>query len=257
MEIDRKFYGNNSHKMFTFLLMIMLTFVLAISAILFYLASKESPLLYQVIIMGSTIFLSVIAMLILLTIFALMLLWYNKKIPRIIKVIMEISINTSYPIIMTLGQLLKYDKNTIRGAYTNLNNQLVLSTKYSVAGENILILTPHCIQKSFCPHKITTDVYNCKRCSLCNVDKLLEFREKYGVHFNIVTGGTLARKMIVDIRPKAIIAIACERDLLSGLMDVKKVPILAIVNKRPEGPCVNTHVDLKEVEKAILHFIKE
>jgi len=40
-------------------------------------------------------------------------------------------------------------------------------------------------------------------------------------------------------------------------MDIKKLPILAVINKRPEGPCVNTHVNLDEVEKAINHFIKE
>ncbi|AKL95536.1 hypothetical protein CACET_c20890 [Clostridium aceticum] len=67
----------------------------------------------------------------------------------------------------------------------------------------------------------------------------------------------MARKTIVDLRPKAVIAIACERDLFSGLMDVKKIPILAIINKRPQGPCINTQVDIKEVEEAIAHFIKE
>jgi len=48
---------------------------------------------------------------------------------------------------------------------------------------------------------------------------------------------------------------AGERDLISGLQDVKKIPIIAVINKRPEGPCVNTLVDLDEVERAIKHFL--
>jgi len=115
-----------------------------------------------------------------------------------------------------LGKLLKYDKNSIRRAFTELNNKLIFSNEYKLEGKNILILTPHCIQKSFCPHKITTDIKNCKRCGKCNVDNLIGLEEKYGVNFRVMTGGTLARKTIKDLRPKAIVAIACERDLISG-----------------------------------------
>ncbi|WP_236904942.1 DUF116 domain-containing protein [Clostridium formicaceticum] len=192
-----------------------------------------------------------------LTIFAMMMLWYDKRIPSIVKTVMENFISFSYPFIIGLGKVLKYDKNMIRKAYTDLNNRLIFNGVYDFKGEEILILTPHCIQKSSCPHKITNDIYNCKRCGGCDVDQLILLKERYKTHFHLVTGGTLARKTIVEIRPKAVIAIACERDLFSGLMDVKKIPILAIINKRPQGPCINTQVDIEEVEKAILHFIKE
>lgn len=45
---------------------------------------------------------------------------------------------------------------------------------------------------------------------------------------------------------------ACERDLLSGLRDnVTKIPIIAIPNRQPGGPCRNTLVDVAEVEPAV------
>ncbi|SNR90828.1 hypothetical protein SAMN05446037_1001351 [Anaerovirgula multivorans] len=257
MEMNKEIVKDTSTKLFAYLLVIMLTMVLGVWVALFWLSLRSTTILYQFIVFSSMILLLGVGVAIGITIFAVMLLWYNKKVPSIIKNIMMIFIDASHPFIMVLGKALKYDKDTIRRGYTSLNNQLVLSNKYHLKGEEILILTPHCIQKSFCPHKITNDTNNCKRCGLCNVDQLLEFREQYGVEFRIVTGGTLARKLIMDLKPKAVIAIACERDLLSGLMDVKTIPLLAIVNKRPEGPCVNTEVDLLEVEKAIIHFIEE
>ena len=257
MEINKEINKDTSTKLFTILLVIMLTIVLLIGGVLLWVSHNGIRLFYQFIIFFSIILSVLVVVVIILTIIAIILLGYNKRVPIIVKTIMELFINMSYPIIMLLGKIIGYDKNAIRRAYTSLNNKLVFSVKYNFKGEEILILTPHCIQKTFCPHKITNDTNNCKRCGQCNVDKLLDLKEEYGIGIKIVTGGTLARKIILDVRPKALIAIACERDLFSGLMDVKGLPVLAIINKRPEGPCVNTEVDLLEVEKAIMHFIKE
>ena len=71
----------------------------------------------------------------------------------------------------------------------------------------------------------------------------------------VATGGTLARQMVKEIRPKAIIAVACERDLTSGIQDVFPLPVIGVLNERPFGPCFNTRVDIKKVEAAILDFL--
>jgi len=257
MTDDRMASKDNSTKKFLVLLTIILTIVLSGLGILLRFSLKRNIAVYQIILFIGILLLLSMGMLILLTILAIIMLGHNKDIPLIMKGIMKMVMSISQPMVMELGRLLKYNKNSIRRAYTNLNNQLVLKEKYNLMGEDILVLTPHCLQKSSCPHKITNDIYNCKRCGLCDVDNLMMLKEKYGFHFRLVTGGTLARKVIIDLRPKAVIAIACERDLLSGLMDVKRIPILAITNQRPEGPCINTRVNITDVEKAVLHFIKE
>lgn len=65
----------------------------------------------------------------------------------------------------------------------------------------------------------------------------------------------MARNIIKRLCPKAIVAVACERDLSSGIKDIKLIPVLGIVNERPEGPCCNTRVNLAKVEEAIVYFI--
>ncbi|HBG0081579.1 TPA: DUF116 domain-containing protein, partial [Clostridioides difficile] len=117
--------------------------------------------------------------------------------------------------------------------------------------EDIIILIPHCIQENSCKLKVTNDIDNCKECGRCNIGELIKLKEKTNVKIFVATGGTLARKIIMDNKPKAVVAVACERDLTSGIQDIKKIPVLGVFNKRPNGPCVNTNVDIMDIEKAI------
>ena len=94
-------------------------------------------------------------------------------------------------------------------------------------------------------------------CGRCSVGAMLGLAHKYGCHFAVATGGTLARQMVKQARPKAIVAVACERDLTSGIQDVFPLPVLGVLNERPFGPCFNTRVDINKLEAAILAFMED
>ena len=64
----------------------------------------------------------------------------------------------------------------------------------------------------------------------------------------------MARRIIVENRPDAIVAVACELDLTSGILDSYPIPVLGILNERPFGPCINTRVDIQKVKDAISNF---
>jgi hypothetical protein len=162
-----------------------------------------------------------------------------------------------YPIIINIAKLFGISKNEIRKVYVKLNNTYIYSNKYKLNPEDILVLLPHCIQKSICKVKITNDINNCKQCGMCNVGQLIDVHKKYNVKVFIATGGTLARKVIIDNKPKAVIAVACERDLTSGIQDVTKIPVLGVFNKRPNGPCVDTSLDMEKLEEAVKFFLGE
>lgn len=81
------------------------------------------------------------------------------------------------------------------------------------------------------------------------------FLEEMGFHFFVATGGTLARQIVYKTRPKAVLAIACERDLMSGIQDVYPLPAVGVLNIRPNGPCFNTHVDMAEVRRQLEQII--
>jgi len=171
--------------------------------------------------------------------------------------ILNSSIKTIYPLMITIVNVFKFDKNSFRKVFSNINNKIVVSKDFKLKAEEILIIAPHCLQKSFCKHKVAGKIDNCKKCGACDISYLIDVSQKYNVRFDIVTGGTLARKIISDLKPKGIIAIACERDLTYGILDVKYIPVIGISNLRPEGPCYNTCVKVSDVENAIRFFLGE
>lgn len=165
------------------------------------------------------------------------------------------AINLLFPIAIGVGKLFDVEKERIERSFIEVSNHLIRQKNISVEPNKLLIMTPHCLQQENCPHKITRDVSNCRRCGLCPIGDLATLAENYGVHIAVVTGGTLARKIIKSIRPHAVLAIACERDLTSGIQDVFPIPVIGVLNSRPHGPCCNTQVNLNKVEQALQGFV--
>ena len=159
-----------------------------------------------------------------------------------------------YPLLRLTGILLRIPKSKVRQAFIRLNNDLSRASRITCAPHELLILLPHCIQKSSCPHRLTHNIQACTRCGACVVGPLLQLAEKRGVEAVIVPGGTVARQIVRQKRPKCLIAVACHRDLSSGIRDVAALPVFGVSNRRPFGPCINTSVDLAEIERAICLF---
>ncbi|HAA03577.1 MAG TPA: hypothetical protein DCE18_09425, partial [Syntrophobacteraceae bacterium] len=108
-----------------------------------------------------------------------------------------------------------------------------------------------------CSVKVTHTVENCKRCGKCAIKDLLQLSEKYHVDLAVATGGTIARRIVVEKRPDLIIAVACERDLTSGIQDTTPLPVYGIFNQRPFGPCLNTQVSIAQVEAVLADVLSE
>jgi hypothetical protein len=156
-----------------------------------------------------------------------------------------------FPLTLLTGRLAGISKENILRSYIAVNNNLVEAKKLVLEGRQIMILLPHCLQDSDCPHKITMDINNCKHCGKCCVCDIIDLGEKYHVTIKVATGGTLARKFIEECRPRGVVAVACERDLALGIQDASAFPVIGVLNCRPNGPCINTSVELDKVEEAI------
>lgn len=158
------------------------------------------------------------------------------------------------PLMEMIGSAVGIGKDKVRNSFVRVNNELVRGEGKTYAPEDLLILLPHCLQKSACKNRLN-ELANCRRCGGCPIDGLLRLGEKYGVHLEVATGGTLARRIIVERRPRCILAVACERDLSSGIQDAYPLPVYGVLNARPHGPCHDTLVNLDEMEKAIRLFL--
>jgi hypothetical protein len=137
-----------------------------------------------------------------------------------------------------LGSKFGISRDRVGNSFIKVHNFIIKNYSGKLNSERLLILLPRCLKRE-------------TRNQI--IDKV------NGDGFKILTagGGEAAREAIKEYRPTFILALACERDLMSGIKDVaENIPVLAIPNKRPEGPCKNTDVYLEELDEA-LKFITE
>jgi uncharacterized protein len=166
-----------------------------------------------------------------------------------------LTIKLFLPLMTLFGRFVGLSKEQVRSSFIKVNNQLVESETRRYRPEEVLLLMPHCLQNSRCKYRLTYDIDNCKRCGECPLAGLLELRDRYGVHLAIATGGSIARRIVVQTRPQLIVAVACERDLASGIQDTYPIPVYGVLNERPHGPCLDTSVPLEQVELALNRFL--
>ncbi len=168
----------------------------------------------------------------------------------------RITVRILFPLALLIGKTMRIPEDEIRGSFIEIHNSLVKAASPLVKGDRLLLLLPHCLQNFQCPHRVTAEVRNCTGCGKCEIADLVKLCDAYGIKMSIATGGTLARRVIVETRPKAIVAVACERDLASGIQDSYPIPVIGILNERPFGPCRDTRVDLSKVAKAVSFFLR-
>jgi hypothetical protein len=116
------------------------------------------------------------------------------------------------------------------------NNLAVMRGRKVNQGE-LLLLIPRCLSK-------------------VTLDGVLGIAGKYGVPVFVATRGQLARRVIRERRPRAVVAVACERDMVSGLHDVAgKIPVLGLTMTLPSGPCKDASLDLGLLEQWVRSYV--
>lgn len=163
--------------------------------------------------------------------------------------IKKLCLRIFYPVFSFFYKIFHLNKDNCIKLFVQINNKFTYReiSKLKVKPNKILLLMPHCLQFSECEYRVTGKEIKCKMCGKCEIKDLMEISKKYNVKLSIASGGTMARNIIKNFNPELIIATACERDLISGLMDTVNLPVIGILNERPFGPCLDTRVDLNKI----------
>ena len=254
---DQQNRNNRTRDRYIFIILLLLTCaVLTVAAVLLwwipYIGFKnihpKLPVIMAVCFAGIVLFLIGGGFTLIFTILRGRNLFFNRRIRGVV-------IRFLFPLLVITGKLIGIKKDQVRRSFVEINNQLVFNEAKKIKPEKLLILLPHCLQYHECTVRITGNIENCKKCGKCKIKELVELNEKYNVPISVATGGTLARRIVVEKKPDIIIGVACERDLTSGIQDSFPIPVYGILNKRPFGPCYDTDVDMEMVEKAIEAFL--
>ncbi len=198
---------------------------------------------------------AVLVGLVLLGILNIVLAINNLPFVRVLQKQSYALINALFPWSVRLGKLFGITRRQLEGSFIAVSNLLFSRQQIRVPADRLLVVTPHCLQLATCPRKITRDPHNCKQCGGCDIGALVALADEMGFHFFVATGGTLARQIVYTTKPQAVLAIACERDLMSGIQDVYPLPAVGVLNIRPNGPCFNTHVDVEAVRRELEKII--
>ncbi len=248
---------NTKKRIYIGLLAASLLLILFIVAVIYYLIVNRDIIISQVLLISITVMAVILFLILTFGIIAIVIIIVREQAIPSLETIGQTANELLFPLALFTGRLVGISKDRILQSYIAVNNYLVHSKYLRLQGEQIMILLPHCLQDSECPHKITMDVNNCKGCGKCDIASLKEMAEKYNAVIKVATGGTLARKFVLDSRPRGVVAVACERDLSLGIHDMGGLPVIGVLNCRPNGPCFNTTVNLDEVEAALQSIIKE
>ena len=136
-------------------------------------------------------------------------------------------------------------------AVIGLNNLSVKGRRTRVRADEILLLLPSCLQWASCKRNVVGDLADCERCGRCKIGPLLDLAERHGVAVGLARGGRVAVKLTRQPHVRAVIAVACEKELRRGIFACLPKAVIALVNERPNGPCNETDVDVGEVERAV------
>jgi hypothetical protein len=126
------------------------------------------------------------------------------------------------------------------------------------ANERVLLL-PHCLRHSnTCKAKYSNTGLECAECNPeCAINCLRSAAVNLGYKgVCVAPGGRLAVNYINDKRPKAIIAVACDKELEEGIGNINGiekddyVPVIVIIPLLRDG-CVDTEVDIGVALEAI------
>lgn len=128
-------------------------------------------------------------------------------------------------------------RDWVENAAVKVYNGLALMRGRKVGQGELLLLIPRCLSK-------------------VTLDGVLGIAGKHGVPVFVATRGQLARRVIRERRPMAVVAVACERDMVSGLHDVAgKIPVLGLTMTLPSGPCKDASLDLDQLERWVRAYV--
>jgi hypothetical protein len=136
-----------------------------------------------------------------------------------------------------VGEFFGVQRDWTDNAAVSVYNRLAWAREWRVRANELLILIPRCLSRA-------------------SLDGVMEIAKRYNIATFVATRGAYARQAIRERKPKAVVAVACERDMVSGLHDVAgRLPVLGLTMQLPNGPCKDASIDLAKMEQFVRKYL--
>ncbi len=171
----------------------------------------------------------------------------SKLIQRLISLGVDLSTKKA---LKSALRILGLKPDNIDKLYMELKNDIHKDEFRNIHPNEKIIFLPQCLRNSKkCRAKLGKFGYECVDCGNCKVSMIKKEAEALGYRVFVVPGGSMVYKIMKEFRPKAVVGVACIKELAMALDEVR-IPTQTVELAR-DG-CLDTDVDADEV----IHVLK-
>lgn len=136
--------------------------------------------------------------------------------------------------------------------YVEAKNRSLIESFAATPYNERIVLLPQCLRAKDCPAEIGEYGYECQQCGRCSVAKIMQLTKDLGYKgVFIMPGGSLAKKVLVELKPKASLGVACYKELVMGSYICEKVGVIGQGVELLKDGCINTIVNMKALKEAL------
>jgi hypothetical protein len=124
-------------------------------------------------------------------------------------------------------------------------------------GERV-VFVPHCMRNiKKCRAKEMGSYYICAECGACKIGEISKKSKELGYKaLYILKGGKAVKKLSEELKPKAVLGVACYFEGVIGMEESEKHGLTAQFTPLLKDGCVDTDVDLEQVFAALRKISK-
>jgi hypothetical protein len=177
----------------------------------------------------------------------------NSSIMRIVKKLAKTKLSSlAIHKLEQVATKLGVEEKELFQLYVEAKNRSLRKSYASTPYNQRVVLLPQCLRAKDCPAEIGQYGYECRQCGKCNVSKIIKLTRNLGYKgMFIMPGGSLAKKILLELKPKASLGVACYKELVMGSYLCEKVGIIGQGVELLKDGCINTVVNMKSLKKAI------
>ncbi len=132
--------------------------------------------------------------------------------------------------------------------FIEMKNDIHRNNFRKISPKDKIVFLPQCLRNPKCRARIKDFGYNCVDCCNCKASQIKKLAEKLGYSVFIVPGDSMVFRAIKELKPKAVVGIACLKELVAALEEIK-LPLQTV--ELSKTGCINTDVNISDISKIL------
>ncbi|MFX1519526.1 MAG: DUF116 domain-containing protein [Promethearchaeota archaeon] len=144
------------------------------------------------------------------------------------------------------------DETEVLALFNQIKNEAYRDIFLSIPYSERIILFPQCLRHPDCEAKSDKWGYTCAECGRCGIARVKKLAGELGYSkYFIIRGGSIIEEIFEKYRPKAVVGIACNKEIFLGNLVCEKYGVITQSVCLTREGCYNTDADFNQVEKCV------